>query len=348
MITTQHGANAGSRRQFCHGLGAFLGSAAVGTGLATGAGARPGAALAQAAFPARPLRIVVPYPAGGATDYVARLTAERLSKALGQPVIVDNRSGAAGAIGVAEAARARPDGHTLLFTISDPLINNTALFKSLPYDPRKDLAFVGQILLSPTLLSASPDAGIRRFDDLRAKVSARTRLSYASWGTGGLGHLQGETLNRALKADMVHVPQRGEGPVVTDLLGNNVSVGLSSVSTALQHVQGGKIVPLAVMMKQRSTAMPNVPTLRELGFPDPIFESSVWMSALVPAGTPSDLVTLLTRHIQQILDDKEVRGALIDRGFEMLVTGPEQASTHHRSEFDLITARIRELGIEPQ
>jgi tripartite-type tricarboxylate transporter receptor subunit TctC len=303
---------------------------------------------AQSAYPSKPIRFVVPYPAGGGTDYVARLVAERLSKSVGQPVVVDNRSGAAGAIGVAEVAKAEPDGHTVLITINDPLMNNVALFKTLPYDPQKDLSFVAQIVRSPALISASVGTGIRNFEDFRRQALPGAKYSYASWGIGGLGHLAGESLNREIKAQMVHVPQRGEGPVVQDLLSNTVSVGLSSVGTAMQHVAAGKIVPLAMMGAQRSTALPNVPTMRELGFRDPLYDASVWMAALVPARTPALVVQKLSAEIRAIANSPDVRKLLVDRGFEMMVTTPEEAQASYRTEFEVITRRIRELGIEPQ
>lgn len=174
------------------------------------------------------------------------------------------------------------------------------------------------------------------------------KLSYASWGIGGLGHLAGESLNRELKAQMVHVPQRGEGPVVQDLLAGNVSIGLSSVATAKQQVAAGKIVPLAMMGTQRSTALPNVPTLRELGFKDPLYDASVWMAVLVPARTPQPVVQKLAAEVRAIANAPDVQAQLVDRGFEMMVTTPEQAQAHYKAEFDVITRRIRELGIEPQ
>lgn len=305
-------------------------------------------AFAQATYPAKPIRLVVPYPAGGATDYVARLVGERLAKQLGQPVVVDNKSGAAGAIGAAEVARAEPDGHTVLMTINDPLVNNVALFKSLPYDPQKDFAFVAQIVRSPALISASTALGVKNFEELRRIAQPAAKLSYASWGIGGLGHLAGESLNREMKAQMVHVPQRGEGPVVQDLIGNTVSVGLSSVATAMQHAGAGKIVPLAMMGATRSTALPNVPTLRELGFQDPLYQTSVWMAALVPARTPQPVVQKLSAAIRAIAESPDVSRLLVERGFEMMVTTPEQATANYKAEFGVITARIRELGIQPQ
>jgi tripartite-type tricarboxylate transporter receptor subunit TctC len=236
----------------------------------------------------------------------------------------------------------------VLITINDPLVNNVALFKSLPYDPQKDLTFVAQILRSPALISANTSQGIKSLEDLRKLAQSGQKFSYASWGVGGLGHLAGETLNREIKAQMVHVPQRGEGPVVQDLLTQTVSIGLSSVGTAKQHVAAGKIVPLAVMNPQRLSALPQVPTMKELGFRDPLFESSVWMAALVPSRTPAAIVQRLSSEIRAIANAPDVRSLLVDRGFEMHVTTPEQATANYRAEFDIITKRIRELGIEPQ
>lgn len=305
-------------------------------------------AQSQGSWPTKPIRMVVPYPAGGGTDFLARTLGERLSRSLGQPVVVDNKSGAAGAIGVADVAKAAPDGHTLLMTINDPLVNNVALFKSLPYDPQKDLAFVAQVVRSPALISANASLGVRSMEDLRRTAQSGANLSYASWGVGGLGHLGGETLNREMGGRMVHVPQRGEGPVVQDLLSNTVSIGLSSVGTAKQHVAAGKIIPLAVMNPQRVAALPQVPTLRELGFADPIYQSSVWMAVLVPARTPAPVIERLWAEIRTITSSAEVRNLLVDRGFEMYVNGPEQSSQNYRAEFEIITRRIRDLGIEPQ
>jgi tripartite-type tricarboxylate transporter receptor subunit TctC len=299
-------------------------------------------------LPNKPIRVVVPYPAGGATDYVARLFAERFSKSIGQPVLVDNKSGASGNIGLAEVAKAEADGSTLLLTINDPLINNVALFKTLPFDPQKDFVFIGQILRSPALISASTSSGIKSFEDLRRMAQPAAKFSYGSWGIGSLGHLAGESLNRELKAQMVHVPQRGEGPVITDLLSQNITLGLSSVATARQHVAAGKIVPVAMMGAERSQAFPSVPTLKELGMTDPLYQSSVWMALLAPFKTPPAVVQKLGSEMRTIANMPDVRALLVERGFEMWITTPEQAEINYKTEFETITKRIRELKIETQ
>lgn len=309
----------------------------------------PVAALAQEPYPNKPLRMVVPYAAGGATDFVARTIGERLAKSLGQPVVVDNKPGAAGGLGAGEVARSKPDGYTVLLTITDSQINNAALFKTLPYDPQKDFAFVTQVVRSPALISVNAESPIKSMQDLKQQVAKeKGKLSFASWGIGGLGHLAGESLNRDLQAGMVHSPQRGEGPVITDLLSKTVDVGFSSVASAKQHVQAGKLTPLAVLGTERSTALPKVPTMRELGFKDPIFDTNVWIAVLLPSKTPTPIVKKLSEEIRAIVGSPEITALYVDRGFEVMNTTPDQFATSYKSEFDIVTKRIRDLGIEAQ
>lgn len=307
------------------------------------------AAAQSDAFPQRNVRIVVPYPAGGATDFVARALGERLSKTWGQTVIVDNKAGAAGALGAADVARAPADGHTLLLTITDSQINNVALFRSLPYDPRRDFSFVTQVVRSPAVISANADLPVTDMAGLRRLVAEQPgRLSYASWGIGGLGHLAGESLNRELKAGMVHVPQRGEGPVVTDLLARTVSLGLSSVASAQQHVKAGKLRALAVMGPTRSSVLPGVPTMRELGFQDPLYDTNVWLGLLVPAKTSPAVVARLAQDVRAIVGTREMSQLLVERGFEVMNTTPDEFARNYRQEFEVITRRIRDVGVEAQ
>lgn len=303
---------------------------------------------AQENYPTRPIRVVVPYAAGGATDFIARTIGERLSKTLGQPMVVDNKAGAAGAIGAGEVARSKPDGYTLLLTITDSQINNTALYKTLAYDPQKDFVGITQIVRSPALLSTPPGSGIKNMADLKAKIAGGAKLSYGSWGIGGLGHLAGETMANNLKTEMVHVPQRGEGPVVTDLLSGTVDLGWSSVASAMQHVQAGKIVPLAVLGRHRSTTLPQVPTMAELGFKDPLYDTNVWIAMLAPAKTPPAIVERLSKEVRAAVGSPEISQLFVSRGFELMNTTPQQFAEGYKSEFGVITQRIRDLKIEPR
>jgi len=309
----------------------------------------PLGAAAQAAYPSRPIRIVVPYPAGGASDFIARAVGERLSKRLGQPVVVDNRTGAAGAVGVGEVVRAAPDGYTLAVTIGDSLINNVALFKNLPYDPRRDLALLTQAVFSPALISASMELPVKDLADLRRHVARhKGTLSYGSWGIGSLGHIAGEALSQRLGAGMVHVPQRGESLVLQDLLAGTVSLGLTSAGLARPHVEAGKITPLAVLGRERSKVLPDVPTLREQGLDDPIFDAAVWICFAAPARTPPAVQALLVKEVRAALQTPAMAAAAGERGLEVMATTPEQFQANYRSEFDVITRKIRDIGIEPQ
>ena len=302
----------------------------------------------SAVFPSKGVRIVVPYPAGGATDATARLIAEKLSKVLAQNVIVDNKTGASGAIGTAEVAKAPADGYTLLYTLNDPLISNTVLVKNLQYDPQKDFRFVASILRSPALLSVPTSLGVKNFEEFKAYALASGRqVSYGSWGIGSLGHLAGETLGSTMKFSSVHVPQRGEAPVLQDLLTNTINCGWTSAGTARPHVQSGKIVPLAMMGANRSSALPNVPTFRELGVTDNFFDRSVWMAFLVPRATPDAVVARLSAEIQTIANSAEVVGVIRERGLEPMIAGPDRALAMYTEEFPVITKRLRDLGIEP-
>jgi tripartite-type tricarboxylate transporter receptor subunit TctC len=309
----------------------------------------PLAVVAQAAFPSKPIRAVVTAQAGGASDFVARLIGEHVSKSLGQAFVIDNKAGANGGVGLAEVARAAPDGYTIAFTLGDSLINNVALYKSLPYDPQRDFVFITQVVRSPAILSANLQIGVRNMADFR-KLAAKPneQLSYGTWGPGGLGHLAGEALNRKLDAHMVHVPQRGEAPVMADLLSNTVSVGLTSAGLARQHVQAGKIVPLAIMGRERSAVLPEVPTMRELGFDDPLFEAAVWIAVVAPAKTPPAAIERLTVALREAAAMPDVRTRMAERGLEMLNTTPEQFNANYKRDFDIITKRMQEFGIEAQ
>lgn len=316
-----------------------------------GAAAVHGSVLAQpaTAFPNKPIRIVASAAAGGATDFVARTVGERLSRQLGQPVIVDNKAGANGALGASEVARAAPDGYTLLVTLGDTLINNVAMYKTLSYDPFKDFSYITQAVRSPAVISANADLPVKTMADFRRYAGEqRGKLTYGSWGPGGLGHLAGEQLNRIVGAEMVHVPQRGEAPVMADLLSKTVSVGLTSAGLAKQHVLAGKVTALAIMGKERSPALPQVPTMREQGFDDPLFDAAVYIAFVAPARTPEPVVKKLADEIRKILADPEVGRLMNERGLDIMNSTPREFEASHRAEAEVILKRIKDFGLVAQ
>ncbi len=303
----------------------------------------------EATYPDRPLRIVVPYPAGGASDFVARLIGERMTREWGQPVVVENRTGASGSLGAGEVARAAPDGYTLLVTIGDALINNQLLFKDLPYQPDRDFAFISQFVHSPAILSASTQLGVKDLAGLEQLArQPGQKLSYGSWGVGSLGHLAGAALDSRLAADMVHVPQRGESLVMTDLLGGTVSVGLTSAGLAKQHIAAGKIVPLGIMGPDRVPGMESIPTIREAGFDDPMFDAAVWIGVLAPAGTPQPVLDRVAGSVTALGADPQVAARLLDRGLIVSARGPLEFRQAFDRDADVILARMKQLGIEAQ
>lgn len=316
-----------------------------------GAATLPLSVLAQApaAFPNKPIRVVASAAAGGATDFVARTVGERLSRQLGQPVIVDNKAGANGALGASEVARAAPDGYTLLVTLGDTLINNVAMYKALSYDPFKDFSYITQAVRSPAVISANADLPVKTMADFRRYAAEqRGKLTYGSWGPGGLGHLAGEQLNRIIGAEMVHVPQRGEAPVMADLLSKTVSVGLTSAGLAKQHVLAGKVTALAIMGKERSLALPQVPTMREQGFDDPLFDAAVYIAFVAPARTPEPVVKKLADEIRKILADPEVGRLMSERGLDIMNSTPREFEASHRAEAEVILKRIKDFGLVAQ
>jgi tripartite-type tricarboxylate transporter receptor subunit TctC len=310
----------------------------------------PAQAQTAAPFPSKPIRLVASAAAGGATDFVSRTVGERLSKSLGQPVVVDNKAGANGALAASEVARAAPDGYTLLVTLGDTLINNLAMYKTLGYEPFKDFAYITQAVRSPAVISVNPEVvPAKNMADLRRLAGTqRGKLTYGSWGPGGLGHLAGEQLSRTLDADMVHVPQRGEAPVMADLLSKTVSLGLTSAGLAKQHVLAGKVNALAIMGRERSPALPQVPTMREQGFDDPLFDAAVYIAFLAPARTPEPVMKKLTEEIRRILADPEVGRLMNERGLEILNSSPAEFAASHRAEAEVILKRIKDFGLVAQ
>jgi tripartite-type tricarboxylate transporter receptor subunit TctC len=309
--------------------------------LAALAGAGVGAAAAQA-WPAKPVRLVVPYPPGGPTDVLARIVAVRLSEALGQPFAIDNKPGASGMIGAAEVAKALPDGYTLLSNASIHVIN-PSLYPKTAFDAIADFAPVTQLASVPLILVVNNDLPVRSVRDLIAYAKANPgKLNFASSGNAAAPHLAGESFKLAAAIEMQHVPYKGSAPALTDLIGGQVQLMFDSMPSAMPHVKAGKLRPLAVTTARRSAAVPDLPTISEAGLPG--FDISTWYGLWAPKGTPRELVTRLASESARILRSADVRERYAALGAEPVGSSPEEFAAYCRSELDKWARIVKASG----
>lgn len=281
----------------------------------------PVGAQAQASYPEKPLRFVVPYPPGGGTDVVARIVQMRLQAALGQPVVIENKGGAGGSLGTDLVAKSAPDGYTVLFTLSSHTIN-PAIFPKLPFDTLKDFEPVGLVASLPQILVANTALPVRTVADVVAQAKAAPgKFSFASVGNGSPGHLAGELMVIRTGAPLIHIPYRGGGPAVTDVMGGQVPYLWVSIPAAAQHVKAGKLKALAVSTVKRSAAFPDVLTMQEAGVSD--FEVDSWYAMLVPAKTPKAIIDKLNKALNTVLAEPAIRAQLLEQGAEAVGGTPE-------------------------
>ena len=300
---------------------AVLRTALGATALAVATFAAPLAAQAQAGYPDKPIRFVVPYPPGGGTDVVARIVQTRLQAALGQSIIIDNKGGAGGSLGTDVVAKAAPDGYTVLFTLSSHTIN-PAIFPKLPFDTLKDFEPVGLVASLPQILVAYPGLPVRNVADVVSQAKAApNKFSFASVGNGSPGHLAGELMVIRTGAPLIHIPYRGGGPAVTDVMGGQVPYLWVSIPAAAQFVKAGKLRALAVSTVKRSAAFPDVPTMQEAGVSD--FEVDSWYAMLVPAKTPKAIIDKLNKALNTVLAEPAIRAQLLEQGAEAVGGTPE-------------------------
>jgi len=305
--------------------------------------AAPLAALAQS-WPSRPIRWVVPYPAGGGSDFLARTVGAQLEKQLGQPIVIDNRPGAATMIGAEAVAKAAPDGYTVLSADNGTLIFNTALYRKVPYDPVKDFAPIGLMARFPLILVTNPNTGFKSARDLVAAAKQRPGwLSYASAGAGSPHHLAMELFKQKSGAFIVHIPYRGAAPAVQDVLGNQLPVMVIDTAVGLPHIRAGKLVPLGVFSRQRLAALPNVPTLEEQGVGDT--EVYAWQGMVAPAATPREVTSRLSAELGRAIAVPEVTRKLQDFGLEPIPGSAEQMAQYVRAETARWHALIRERNL---
>ncbi len=312
------------------------------TGL-VGLGAAPDAAVAQAAFPAKPVTLVVPFPAGGALDIVARALAEEMRKQLGQTVIVDNRAGAGGTVGAAMVARAAPDGYTVLFSSVATHAIAPGIYRNLSYDALKDFAPITQVTASPLLLASSATLNVKTVAELLAMARAQPgKLNYASTGNGTAVHLAGAMLQSAARLDVVHVPYKGGPQAVNALITGESAYMVVNVELVLGQVQGGKARALAVTGNRRLTILPDVPTMAEAGLAG--VDATTWFGLFAPAGTPKDVVDRLQRDAAAAL--RTLKDSLAKQGDEAIGSTPDEFAAYVRSEHAKWGKLIKDLNLK--
>lgn len=302
--------------------------------------------MAQAStskWPDRPVRMVVPYPPGGGTDIIARIIQEDLTKELGQTVVIENRGGAAGMIGTEAVARAEHDGYTVLFTLSSHTIN-PAVYKKLSFDTAKDFAPVSLVASLPQILVANPNFSANNLADLIKTAKAKPgELSYGSVGNGSPSHIAGELLGLRTGAQMQHIPYRGGGPAVNDVLGNQIPLLWVSIPAAAGFVKTGRLKPLAVSTVQRSPMFPDVPTVQESGVPD--FEVDSWYAMFVPAKTPQPIIDRLSKAVSVVVNKPEIKEKLLGQGAQAVGSTSEQLGKVVSTELAKWTNLAKEANI---
>jgi tripartite-type tricarboxylate transporter receptor subunit TctC len=296
-------------------------------------------------FPTKPIRLIVPYAAGGGTDLVMRAIAPGMSEALGQPIVVENRPGA-GTITATEAAvRAEPDGHFLL-AVGAPIYLNTALGIKTPYDPLKDLAPVSLLVNNPGLLLVGPSVSARNVKELVAlSKSQKGGLSYASAGPGSIAHLAGELLKARIGIDMLHIPYKGSAPALADLMGGQLPVAIDAMIPSGAQVKAGKVRALAILSTERSPLLPDVPTIAEAGFPG--LEASATFGLMLPGKTPPAVIAKVHAAMKRAISHPATRKQLDEMGYQVVANTPEQFATFLREQIATWTKIVKDNNIKP-
>jgi tripartite-type tricarboxylate transporter receptor subunit TctC len=301
-------------------------------------------AVAQT-YPARPVRVVVPFAPGGITDVLARLIAEKWGENLGKNFYVENVTGGSGNIGMGQAAKAAPDGYTILTAFVSYAVN-PALFAKVPYDPVRDFEPISLAVSSTTVLVVNPSVTANTVDELIALIRASPgTYNYASAGAGTTSHLAGEQLRLSLDLDIVHIPYGGGAPAIASVVAGHTPIGFVAPSVAIPQLQDGKVRAIAVTSAVRAQTLPDVPTMTEAGHPG--IEGESWVGFVAPAGTPKDIITTLNREIVKILAQPDMKERLAMLGFDPIGSTPEQFAARIKSELATWARVIREAGIKP-
>lgn len=324
------------RRSVLQGMAALGSTGLLGTALAQ---------TGKAAWPTKPIRLVVPFNAGGATDIIARTVGEALSKRIGQPVVVDNKGGAAGILGTDAVAKAAPDGHTLLLTLSTSMLINQFLYTKLPYNPQKDLVLITQVAAAPVTLVVHPSVPANNMKELLAYVKAQKgKLSYGSWGTGSYAHLAGAYMSKTTDSDMVHVAYKGEAPMIQELIGGQLQLCFSSALNTKPFIDSGRVKAIGVTGKQRMDILPKVPTIFEQGVQDDAYSIFGWVAMGAPAGIPKEIVDQLSAHLREVAKDPKVVERIAAAGFLPMMNSPQEFQQNYQRDMPIWKALVEAAG----
>lgn len=297
------------------------------------------------AYPVKPVRLLVGQAPGGATDVIARLVNPKLAESMGQSVIVENRTGAAGSIAATLVAKSAPDGYNLLVVSSSYAIN-PSLYTDIPFDPLKDLAPISLIAEAPFLLVVHPSTPVRSVKELIALAKSRPGLlNYASGGNGSSGHLAGELFTYLANVNMVHIPYKGAGPALVDVIAGQVHLTFGSVLSSLGHVKSGRLRALGVTGSARSSGAPELPTIAEAGLAG--YQTTTWYGLLAPANTPADIVSRLSDEMKKAVNAADVRNRILTDGAEPRGSTPREFQSHLQSEMKRASTIIKRAGIKP-
>jgi len=306
----------------------------------------PLAAFSQS-YPAKPIRLMVPFPPGGSTDIVARIVAQKLGAQLGQSVAIENRGGAGGTLGTAVVAKAAPDGYLLTVGSTSTHVVAPSVYQKLEYDPVKDFAPIGLMAVSPYLLVVNPGVQARSLKELVALLQSQPgKMNYASAGVGSTTHLAMEMLKGASRTYALHIPYNGNGPAGTAVVAGQVEILFGSLPALLPHVKSGRVRALAVGTPRRSPSLPEVPTVAESGYAG--FDASLWLAILAPAGTPASIVERLNRELNSAVNSKETSEALDKAGAEPLTGTPAQLAAMIRDGVGKYAKVVKDAGVKPE
>jgi tripartite-type tricarboxylate transporter receptor subunit TctC len=301
--------------------------------------------FAQPAWPNKPIKIIVPFTAGGATDVVARLLGEKLSASLGQAMVIDNRGGAGGILGTDAVAKAAPDGYTFALSLSTSLLINQFLYDKLPYNPQRDLTLVSQIALGPVTLAVHPSVPAKNATELLQYIKTQKgKLSYGSWGQGSYAHLAGAYMSRQQDADMSHVPYKGEAPMLLDLLSGQIQIAFASALGSKQHADAGKLRLIGVTGEERMSTLPDLPTFAEQGVKDDAYRIVGWFGMAAPAKTPPEIVQRMAKELAAAMALPEVRAKIVAMGFLPVAGTPEAFAAAYKRDMPSWEALVKASG----